>query len=145
MSTQSATRSTYEETARRIAAAMGLTVKAEKKGDRCPPWEKPCKCIHGDRYRVTLKLRCKSSPHGDSSLSFDFWNSLHDKQNGRDLGYYDILSCVGADATGPTDPDEVVAEYGNMKPSQAIAVTKFSARLQAFFSAKEIEALSKIR
>lgn len=138
MSTQSATPSTYEETAHRVAAAMGLTVKAEQKGDRCPPWQTSCDCIHGDRYHVTLRK-------GRRSLSFDFWNSLNDMQNGREPGYYDIRSCVGSDATGPTDPDEVVEEYGDMKPSQAIAVAKFSARLQAFFTEEEIDSLGEVR
>lgn len=132
------TRTDYETQARAVAAKIGLTVKAEQKGDRCPPWEDG-KCIHGDRYRVTLRK-------GRRSLSFDFWNSLNDMQNGKEPGYYNILSCVSSDATGPTDPDEVAAEYGgDMKPSQAIASAKFAGQLQAFFTEDEIDALGEVR
>ena len=131
------TMSTYEVEARRVASKIGLTVKAEQKGDGCPPWKTPCDCIHGDRYRVTLRKKRRS-------MSFDFWNSLKDMQDGKEPGYYDVLSCISSDATGPTDPDEVVEEYGDMKPSQAIAAAKFSARLQAFFSGEEIDALGEV-
>lgn len=131
--------SEYETQAQRVAREMGLTVKAAYKGDKCPQW---CdgKHQHGDRYRVTL---FNGASH--RSLSFDFWNSLMDVQRGDRPSYYDILSCVSSEATSPTDPDEVVAEFGEMKPSQAIRIAKWAAKLQAFFTEAEIDALSEIR
>lgn len=130
--------SEYEANAQRIAREIGLVVRAAFKGDRCPPWEHEKGCIHGDRYRVTLKLRGRS-------LSFDFWNSLAATQANKRPGYYDILSCVGAEASAPTDPDEVVSEYGRMEPWQAVAVAKFAQRLQNFFTEDELRQLSEIQ
>mgnify|MGYP001558519791 CR=1 FL=1 len=130
--------STYEEQAQRVAQAIGLTVKAAFKGDKCPQWEKPCKHQHGDRYRITLRKAGRS-------ISFDWWNSINDIQKGTRPDYYDILSSVSSDAFSPTDPDEVVAEFGEMKPSRAVTIAKFAAKLQAFFTEDELTALGEIR
>jgi len=137
------TDSEYEANARKIAKGLGLTVTATLKGDMCPSWEKPCKHIHGDRYRVTLRFPQRLYKR-KRSHSFDFWNSLNDSQEGKQPGYYDILVCVGSEATCPTDPDEVAREFGEMKPSQAIAIAKAAQRLQAFFTESEIDALTEI-
>lgn len=132
------TDSGYENKARRIAREIGLTMRAEHMSDRCPPWEGDSRHVHGDRYRITL--------HKDGrSLSFDFWNSQHDMERGIDPGYYDVLSSVGSDAQSPTDPDEVAREYGDMRPSQAIAVARFAERLQRFFTESELEKLAEIQ
>ena len=130
--------STYEEQAQRVAQAIGLTVKAAFKGDKCPQWEKPCKHQHCDRYRITLRKAGRS-------ISFDWWNSINDIQKGTRPDYYDILSSVSSDAFSPTDPDEVVAEFGEMKPSRAVTIAKFAAKLQAFFTEDELTALGEIR
>lgn len=165
----------YEANAQRIAASLGLTVKIAYKGDRCPPWGDGsargkigvthcggCGSVHGDRYRVTLRLKWtdRHSPTcndindrrarvscvcRDRSLSFDFWGSYRDKQDGKRPGYYDILACVSLEAVRPTDPDEVVEEYGTMKPSQAVAVATHAKRLQGFFTGAELTALSEIQ
>lgn len=155
----------YESRARQIADALGLTVVAAFKGDRCPPWldKRPpvtlhsdrcnaCGSVHGDRYRVTLKFtgRAEAWPAwrvGRStyqSLSFDFWASYQDKLDGHRPGYYDILCCVASEASMPTDPDEIAEEFGPMKPSQAIAIAKHAARLQAFFTEGERARLAEI-
>jgi hypothetical protein len=134
------TESGYENKARRIANDLGLRMTAEQVGTECPKWGQKngrCEHIHGLHYKVTLRRRGRS-------LSFDFWNSQHDAQKGKEPGYYDILSCVSADASMPTDPDEIAEEFGPMPPSQAIAAATFSARLMAFFSGEELRQLSEI-
>lgn len=128
----------YEAQAQRFLDKFNLTLKAAFKGDKCPPWD-DSKHIHGDRYRVTIKRQNRQS------ISFDFWNSLSDKQDGKRPTAYDVLSCIGSDAQMPTDPDEVVEEMGEMKPSQAIAVAKFAKKLQAFFTEDELEKLAEIQ
>jgi len=142
---------TYEQRAQQIARAMGLTIAVAFKGDRCPPWANgqelhnacpKCYTIHGDRYRVTLRL---PTPFGFlRSLSFDYWGSLADRESGRRPGYYDILTRVDGDATSPTDPDEVYREYGAITPSRAVAIAKHSARLQAFFTSAELTRLAEV-
>ena len=44
----------YDAQAQGFLNANGFTVKASFKGNRCPPWEDG-RCIHGDRYLVTIK------------------------------------------------------------------------------------------
>jgi hypothetical protein len=117
----------YEAQAERFLKRFNLTIKAAFKGDRSPPWE--------DRYRVTIKRGNKKS------ISFDFWKG-HD---GKALTAYDILASISREATSPTDPDEVAAEFGDMKPSQAIRIAKFAKRLQSFFTEQELEALTEIQ
>jgi len=145
----------YEGHAQRVANELGLTVKAAFKGDTCPLWERPCKHQHGDRYRVTLRKQytpdtCPGKPCGSgcdhaNSISFDYWNSMHDKAEGKRPTVYNILSTVSSEASYPTDPDEVAAECGEMKPSQAIRIAKFAAKLQAFFTQAELEKLAEIQ
>ena len=105
---------------------------------RCPPWEDRRDHIHGDHYRVTVR-------RGRKSLSFDYWNSYQDRAAGKSPTSCDILACLSSNISAPTDPDEVAQEFGEMKPSQAIAIAKFARRLQRFFTPEEQEALMEIR
>ena len=133
-------RNEYEEQAEQFLAEHGLVIRTAFKGDKCPAWEEGNLHIHGDRYRVTIK-RITSGP----SISFDFWNSQRDKEEDAGLTGYSVLAAINSDAYSPTDPDEVAAEYGDMKPSQAIAIARFAKRLQTFFTEDELEALAEIQ
>lgn len=89
---------------------------------------------------------------GDSrrSISFDFWNSLHDVQQGKSPTAYDVLACVSGDVYSPETFEDFCSEYGydadSRKAEQTFkAVDKFARKLRAFFSESEIEALSEIR
>ena len=135
------TDSGYENKARAVARRLSLTLSIGDPENECPPWRSEgqrCDHIHGYKYLVTLHKRHKR-------LTFPFWNSRNDADKGIDPGYYDILACISSEASMPTDPDEVVAELGDMKPSQAIAAAKFAARLQAFFSLGELDTLSEVK
>ena len=139
-------RNEYDEQAEKFCTQYGFEIKAAFKGDRCPPWDDE-KHIHGDRYRVTIK---RISPSNDMrtvgrSISFDFWNSLKDSRDGTRPSAYNILACISSDVNMPTDPDELISELGPMKVKQALAVVKFTKRLQQFFTEAEIEALSEIQ
>lgn len=129
----------YEEQANKFLKDFGLKLKAVHKGDMCPPWKSPCDHMHGDRHEVTI------SRADGKSITFDFWNSVADVEEGKTLTNYSVLACISSDAQGPTNPDEVYEEFGDMKPSQAIAISEFAKKLQAFFTEKEIEALSEIQ
>jgi hypothetical protein len=146
-------RNAYAEQAREFLQRFGLTIRAAFKGDKCPPWEDGS-CIHGDRYRVTVRrLRTKTHdlanyPFKDTTpqnISFDFWNSQAEMQAGGRPSAYTVLSMLSSEAFAPTDPDEVVREFGEMKPSQAVAVARFATKLQNFFTTEELEALGEIR
>ena len=133
----------YEAQANAFLKKFGLKMKVVMTGNKCPPWEKAgAGCVHGDRYVITISAKDGRSP---KSISFDFWNSINDMQTGKAPTAYDILACISSEANSPTDPDEVAQEFGDMLPSQAIAVAKFAKKLQDFFTEKEIEALSEIQ
>ena len=138
-------RNEYEEQAEQFLTQYGLVIRTAFKGDKCPAWEEGTLHIHGDRYRVTIQRELVTGSIPFNSISFDFWNSKNDKDKGIRPTGYDILSTVSSDAFSPTDPDEIVAEYGDMKPSQATAAARFAKRLQAFFTEEELEALSEIQ
>jgi hypothetical protein len=127
----------YEAQAEEFLKRHSLTLRVAFKGCQCPPWDDDGH-IHGDCYRVTIKR-----PSG-RSLSFDFWNSLYDAQQGKEPGPYDILACLSSDIDVPTDIDEIAAELGPMKPSRAIAIARFSQRLRNFFTEDEQEELTEI-
>ncbi len=110
--------------------------------DRCPPY---CdgKCIHGDRYRVTISRKA------GGRISFDFWNSHNDMCNGNEPTAYDVLACMSADVNCPESLDEFCGEYGYDIDSRKAEATfrrcnAFGRKLRAFFSATEQEALQEI-
>jgi len=67
----------YEKQATDFLTRHNLTLKIAFKGDKCPSWDTP-EHIHGDQYRVTIKR-----DDTNRSLSFNFWNSFADKQDGK--------------------------------------------------------------
>lgn len=99
----------------------------------------------GQRHKYKITLR-KGEPGVDcQELSFPFWDSIANFGVGKQPTAYDVLACISLDALSPTDPDEVVDEFGEMKPSQAIAVAEFAKKLQAFFTRDELKALGEIQ
>ena len=141
--------SEYEEQAHQFLVHYNLTLSIRRGPDKCPPWDDSSH-THGDHYLITIRSaparrgRNPESP-GLMSVSFPFWNSLNDRANGKSPTDYDILSCVSSDAQSPTDPDEVAEEYGEIKPSIAIAVAERAKELQEFFTELELDALAEIQ
>lgn len=138
-----------DRTAQEFLSRFGLEVKIAFKGDKAPAWGGD---VHGDRYRVTIKRipqmqggSYRPVSRSPKSVSSDYWNSQNDKERGIRPTAYDILQMLAPDAFAPTDPDEVVREFGEMKPSQASAVAKCATKLQAFFTKEEQEALQEVR
>lgn len=131
---------TYEQHARRIASAVGLNVEIKVGAPRCPAWGKArngltgthchyarCDGYHGKHWRVGLVTR------SGESYVFSFWSSVHDDGNVfHRPTVYDVLSCLSWG--GPTTPDDVVEEYGEMKPSQAIACAEHNRALRDLVS-----------
>ena len=142
-------RNEYEAKAQEFLDKHDLTIKMAFKGDRCPPWQGKGGCIHGDRYRITVKRAAEEfgssiTAFGPRSISFDYWNSMADMQADRRPSVYDILSTLASESHAPTDPDEVAEEFGDTPPSQAIAIAKFAQRLQDFFTEQEFGDLGEI-
>ena len=141
--------SEYEEQAQAFLQRYNLTLSIRRGPDKCPPWEDKCH-THGIHYLVTIRSaptrrgRNPESP-GAMSVSFSFWGSINDRANNKTPNVYDILACVSSDAHSPTDPDEVVEEYGEIKPSVAIAIAERAKELQIFFTDLELAALAEIQ
>ena len=109
----------------------------------CPAWDrKTCAKnthLHGLKYIVEL------AHEGRSEIQFPFWGSMNDREDRKRPTQYDVLACVGSDVNMPTDADEVVAELGDMKPSQAQATADHARKLQGFFTEAERESLAEIQ
>ena len=138
--------SEYTERAEKFLADNGLRLRATFKGDKCPPWcgEDGRGHVHGDRYRVTISRKA------GGRVSFDFWNSLHDMQQGNAPTAYDVLACISGDIYAPETFEDYCTEYGfNAGSRQAERdfrrLSRLAARLRAFFTDDEQESLSEIQ
>lgn len=135
--------SEYDQQAKKFLDRFGLKFRTTKKGDCCPPY---CdrKCIHGDRYRVTISRK------GGGRIAFDFWNSYQAMRDGEEPSAYDVLACISGDVYAPEDFAKFCSEYGYDEDSRQAEATwkrvdKFARRLRTFFRAEtEREALAEI-
>lgn len=105
-----------------------------------PPQWAGKESVIGKRYRVTIKRLDKQG----ETISFEYWNSFNDAQNGVEPSHYDILTCVSSDAFAPTDPDEVCECFGDVRPSHAIKIANAAKKFQAFFTKEELDDLGEI-
>ncbi len=140
--------SEYDKQATTFLEKHGLAFRAVQHADRCPPF---CDgtCKHGDRYRVTIS-RKRGAP-APARVSFDFWNSLHDVQQGETtVTPYSTLACISSDAYTPDDFESFCGDFGYATDSRVAEQTwkrclAFAKRLQRFFSEAELQDLSEIQ
>ncbi|MCK5601558.1 hypothetical protein KAR91_06815 [Candidatus Pacearchaeota archaeon] len=139
--------SEYEEHANRFLEVAGLEFSAVLKGDKCPMW---CdgKHIHGHRYIVEFKRKNpEESTRPLVAIEMDFWNSLNDKEKGKDPTAYDVLAAM--EKYDPGDFEDFCDNYGydtDSRKAEAThkAVVEEWEKLQDFLTAAEIELLSEI-
>jgi hypothetical protein len=170
----SAAPSAYDTQAAEFLARFGFTLSIElRTPETCPPWGndgdkrgglsgcKRCGTIHGREYLVTLTGAPKDAENAARwrfrpSLAFPYWGAHADrpdldtygwtkKGRGKHPSAYDVLACLASDSSGPETPDEVVEEFGDMKPSRAIAIAEHGRKVRAFFTEAELEALQVIQ
>lgn len=84
-----------------------------------------CHGTHGFHYRPTLKM-------GRRRITFDFWGSFVDWQNGLKAKHRDVLEIAALGADMPIDPEEVLEEVGPMDPDQARLIANEAKRFEAF-------------
>lgn len=128
--------SEYETSARAFLRKHGITFKATRTSENpCPPF---CdgKHIHGDCYRVTMRRNGKR-------ISFRFWNSLNDSQNGKALDAYSVLACCSSDLYCPDTFEDFCAEYGyDLDSRKAESTFKLclaqKERLEKLFDSEEV-------
>lgn len=141
------TRTPYDEQAAAFLADHGLTFTIEPHADPQPPaWlERPDE-DHGDHFAVTLTREDDM----DTTLTFDFWGSINDRNHGNTPSAYDVLACISSDFYCPDNFEDFCAEYGCDEDSRrAFALFErcadFAAKLRAFFTEDEAAALSEIQ
>lgn len=143
----------YAVKAQAVADKLGLVVWISRgDSDRCPEWDAgdkrgtcvECASTHGDHYTVKVKNRL------GAKVTFDFWGSYADSKAAQVAGayrnsrktvkpakrptIYDVLSCFVSDASIPETADEVVEEFGAMKPSRALSIAESGIKARAFFA-----------
>ena len=102
----------------------------------------------GHHYRVTIFKRVMSL---GQRIAFDFWGSLNDMEKGIDPTSYDVLACISGDVLLDVETfKDFCGEFGYSEDSiEALQTYKrasrFSKRLNEFFTKDEIEQLQEIR
>jgi len=104
--------------------------------------------VEHDGYDAGITVRAARASGG--RLSFDFWNSQKDMQEGKAPTAYDVLACISGDVNCPDTFEDFCGEYGyDLDSRKAFATFKrcatFAERLQAFFTEEEREALAEIQ
>ncbi len=143
----------YERQAADFLRRHNLTLTVGQPADVCPPWAEPhngglcptCGSTHGYRYRVRIRRR-----ETGRNLTFYFWGSHHDMQEGRAPNAYDVLACISGDQFCPEDFRDFCAEYGYDCDSRKAYATwrrclRFAKRLREFFTEQELAELAEIQ
>ncbi len=136
----------YDKQADTFLTSHSLHFRAVRRADKCPPYcDEGGGHLHGERYRITISRK------GDGRVSFDFWNSRHDVENGETtVKPYCVLACISSDTYTPDTLEEFCGELGYDKDSRkAEQVWKrcaaFAKKLRRFFDEEELTALAEIQ
>ncbi len=127
--------------AAKFLADHGLKMRIHQSDTKPAPREKA-----GHHYRITVT---RPGTRG-ARLVFDFWGSLADMEEGKTTEPSAVLSCIASDIHCPETFEDFCGEFGyeadSIKAKQTFnRASKFSARLKAFFTDGEIEALGELR
>jgi hypothetical protein len=96
----------------------------------------------GHHYIVTLR---DLKPGRNHQLTFDFWDSHYNKQQGiTTLAAYDVLAAIATDHIYQTAKD-VYAEFGRDTDLDVPGTLKFAKEMREFFTEEELEALERIQ
>lgn len=155
----------YDQQAEKFLSDNGITFRATLSDSKPAPWindhngspfgTEAQKSRH--HYRVTLSKGKPCTPEytgnirSSARLTFDFWGSIKDAEEGiKTVTPYDVLACISGDAHCPETFEDFCSEYGHESDSIKALQTfrrcsAFAKRLQAFFTAAEIEQLQEIQ
>lgn len=131
----------YQKQAADFLAKHSIKFSAKLTNKKSPPWSPDRKVNH---FVVTLSK-------GKKRISFDFWDSQHNKQAGIEtLDAYSALSCVSSDIYCADTFEEFCGDFGyNTDSRKDLATFKrcsaFAKKLNAFFTAGEKEELAEIQ
>lgn len=131
----------HDDQAAELLRSNGLSLRVSLSDSKPCTWNPD---HSGHHYRVTI-----SRPRA-GRLSFDFWGSASDAENGRTPTAHDVLACLSSDAHTPYLFTDFCDEFGydtdSLKDKQTFTrASRFAVRLRSFFSAAELEQLSAIQ
>lgn len=129
----------YIEQAHKFLRDSATTIQIKKADiQTAPRWSKDGQ--HGYKYQVTLK-------RNRGNYTFDFWDSIANRQEDKKPTQYDILACL---SVFEGSIDDFVSTFGfdNSKVSEVLdtynAVVDQSLQLKHLFTAKQLEQLAEI-
>lgn len=135
--------SQYDQQAADFLTTYGIAVDIKPAKEKAPAWVAPGE-KHGHRYRVTLRHNNRPA------VSFDFWGSIKDREDGNRPSAYDVLACISGDVNCPENFADFCAEYGYDEDSRKAEATfkrchAFGVQLREFFpEGEERDALCEI-
>lgn len=154
----------YQKQAVDFLEKHGVKIRISLSDTKTAPWDKgEHQGRREDRhhYRVTLSRQKREheayDPHKTirpslrlNRLTFDFWGSVNDFNEGREPTAYDVLACISGDANYPDKFEDFCSEMGMDTDSISALQTfrrcsSFAKRLRDFFSPEELEGLSEIQ
>ena len=137
------TESHYVRQAKDFLKKFGFRITITKVGRDVWPWadrKKGEAAEPQDHYRIAV------TKAGRKPLTYDYWNSLNNTRLGVPANEYDVLSVISGSVYDSADPDELAAELGITRPSQAYAAAEENRKVQAFFAEEaERAALAEIQ
>jgi len=124
----------YDQQAKAFLEKYGIKLSIKRGDYKEPLWEGP----HGDHYRITVTKK------SGKRISFSFWDSIANMQEGKQPRPYDALACMSADSNyADMTADEIIQELDGTI-AQAQATVKFAQKLRNFFTEQELTNLQKI-
>lgn len=145
----------YNAQAADFLARFGLKLRITLSDSKPAPWEPA-----GHHYRITAhrepgSLKYKGAfenarpDNARNRLTFDFFGSVADAKAGTDPTEYGVLACLASESSCEDTFEEWCAEFGenpdSLKARQTFTrCSRFAARIHAFFTQTELEALKEI-
>jgi len=138
----------YEKQAKDFLKRHDLNMRIRRTNSgKCPPF---CRGdhVHGEEFKITIiRDSRKVGVRRKKSISFSFWNSLADLQDGKKPTPYSILACISSDLYCPDTFKEYCEEFGinSYDDYEHWKIwSRFAKRLRKFFTPLEIRDLMEI-
>lgn len=134
-------------------ASNGIKLSATLSNSKTAPWSDDGQ--DRNHYRITLSRPSipawkAANQCGCPRITFDFWDSIANSEQGKAPAAYDVFACIGGDVNCPDTFQDFCAEYGYDSDSlKALKTFKrcsaFAKRLREFFTSAELEQLAEIQ
>jgi hypothetical protein len=142
----------YDIKAEQFLEKFGLQVSFKLVDCDVPKWEKNSGNYH-NHYKVTTKRTERTERINFTfplTFSFDWWDSTSNTDKDIKPTAYDALSSISSDSQVFDSFEDFCGEFGYDEDSREAeriwkSYSKLSAKVNAFFTEEELEALSEIQ